>query len=50
MERCSSKLFQPLQRLKIGSALAIAASKSFFAAGLDVDLCDFGDHVRYDLS
>src|SRR5438270_12996000 len=34
MERCSSKLFQPLQRLKIGSALAIAASKSCSLPGL----------------
>ena len=34
MERCSSKLFQPLHRLKIASALAIAASNSRSLPGL----------------
>src|SRR4051794_31098653 len=34
MPRCSSKPFQPLHRLKIASALAIAASNSFSLPGL----------------
>ena len=38
IERCNSKLFQPLQRLKMLCAMATAASKSFSLPGL-ISIC-----------